>query len=384
MRGDLIRILNKLLKRKKRFDAIMIETTGLADPAPVAQVCTRAAAAGARRAVGASARITCCPRCPQTFFVDEDLKASLRLDSILTVVRAWGGGARAACPPRCARARPPSGAPLDSQVDAKHILLHLDEEKPDDVINESVQQVAFADKVLLNKVDLVSAEQKQEVLRRIRVRGAQGLHARRLGAAPCESDAHAAPIMPRCARRPSTAPWRSSSARTLRWTLLASWGCSRLIWRKFSAWTQPSSRCVQRAGPARVQAPSPPTAWPDARPYWSQVEDDDHHHHHDHSHEDCAECEGGDHHHHHHHHDHAHDEDCAQCTAGEAHGHSHGHKHDSRVTSVGIECEGGVAALPGPQAHARTHAFSAWLPALLACVRTPTQARWTWRSSTRG
>ena len=65
MRGDLIRILTKLLKRKNRFDHILIETTGLADPAPVAQ----------------------------TFFVDDDLKRSLRLDSILTGAGGGGGGA---------------------------------------------------------------------------------------------------------------------------------------------------------------------------------------------------------------------------------------------------------------------------------------------------
>ena len=83
VRGDLIRVLGKLLKRKNKFDAILIETTGLADPAPVAQ----------------------------TFFVDDELKESLRLDAILTV------------------------------VDAKHVLLHLDEEREDGSVNESIQQV---------------------------------------------------------------------------------------------------------------------------------------------------------------------------------------------------------------------------------------------------
>ncbi|EIE25747.1 cobW-domain-containing protein [Coccomyxa subellipsoidea C-169] len=73
VRGDLVRILNTLLKRKDRFDAILIETTGLADPAPVAQ----------------------------TFFVDDSLAGRLALDAIITV------------------------------VDAKHIEQHLDEEKPE-------------------------------------------------------------------------------------------------------------------------------------------------------------------------------------------------------------------------------------------------------------
>ena len=163
VRGDLIRILNKLLKRKNRFDHILIETTGLADPAPVAQ----------------------------TFFVDDDLKAALRLDSILTGGcggRWWwggcwgllGGGVARGCgcvrwptvtgkgalactadcratllqtlhppPPhmlthrRCRAALPPPCIHiiLRTVVDCKHILLHLDEVKPDDVVNESVQQV---------------------------------------------------------------------------------------------------------------------------------------------------------------------------------------------------------------------------------------------------
>ena len=88
----------------------MIETTGLADPAPVAQ----------------------------TFFMDEDLAGQMRLDAILTV------------------------------VDAKHVIPHLDEEKPDGAVNEAVQQIAFGDKILLNKLDLVSADQKKEVVERIR------------------------------------------------------------------------------------------------------------------------------------------------------------------------------------------------------------------------
>src|SRR5689334_1711114 len=97
VRGDLIRILGALMRRKDRFDAVLIETTGLADPAPVAQ----------------------------TFFMDDALRTQLRLDAIVTV------------------------------VDAKHILTHLDEVKPDGVENEAVEQIAFADRVILNKQDLV-------------------------------------------------------------------------------------------------------------------------------------------------------------------------------------------------------------------------------------
>jgi G3E family GTPase len=92
VRGDLIRILGRLLKRKDQLDGILIETTGLANPAPVAQ----------------------------TFFTDDEIKQAFRLDAIVTV------------------------------VDAKHVSQHLDAD------DESMKQVAFADVILLNKVDLVT------------------------------------------------------------------------------------------------------------------------------------------------------------------------------------------------------------------------------------
>src|SRR5919204_542676 len=93
VRGDLIRILGNLMKRKDRFDYIMVETTGLADPGPVAQ----------------------------TFFVDDEMQRQLALDGIVTV------------------------------VDALHIWQHLDDSE------EAREQIAFADVILLNKVDLVPA-----------------------------------------------------------------------------------------------------------------------------------------------------------------------------------------------------------------------------------
>jgi G3E family GTPase len=71
----------------------------------------------------------------------QDVKESYMLDAVLTV------------------------------VDAKHVTQHLDEVKPHGVVNEAVQQVAFADKLLLNKLDLVDEEQKKAVISRIRVRG---------------------------------------------------------------------------------------------------------------------------------------------------------------------------------------------------------------------
>ena len=110
VRGDLIRILGALVKRRDKFDRILIETTGLADPAPVAQ----------------------------TFFVDEEIQRTCRLDAIVTL------------------------------VDARHALVHLDEVKPDGVENESVEQVAFADRIVLNKIDLVTESDIGEVESRIR------------------------------------------------------------------------------------------------------------------------------------------------------------------------------------------------------------------------
>merc|ERR1712057_76247 len=99
VRQDLVEVIKKLAERHKThpLDAIVIETTGLADPAPVAQ----------------------------TFFVDEAVSAFCKLDGIVTL------------------------------VDAKHVAQHLDEEKPEGVENEAVEQVAFADRLIVNKCDLV-------------------------------------------------------------------------------------------------------------------------------------------------------------------------------------------------------------------------------------
>jgi len=95
VRGDLIRVISGLLRRAKSFDGIIIETTGLADPAPVAQ----------------------------TFFADEDIVAKTKIDSVITV------------------------------VDAKHLRLRLQDSM------EAEDQIAFADIILLNKADLVSCDE---------------------------------------------------------------------------------------------------------------------------------------------------------------------------------------------------------------------------------
>lgn len=110
VRGDLTETLDRMYDRVKDFDGIIIETTGLADPAPVAQ----------------------------TFFVDEKIIDRYELDGIITV------------------------------VDAKHIIQHLDDEKPEDVENESVEQLAFADRILLNKIDLVTSDELKQVEVRIK------------------------------------------------------------------------------------------------------------------------------------------------------------------------------------------------------------------------
>ncbi|MEN9840924.1 MAG: hypothetical protein RL376_724 [Verrucomicrobiota bacterium] len=104
VRGDLIRILGRLMKRKDRLDGILIETTGLADPGPVAQ----------------------------TFFTDDEMKAAFRLDGIVTV------------------------------VDAKHIWQHIDD------TDEAQKQIAFADVLILNKSDLVPPADLDKLEARIR------------------------------------------------------------------------------------------------------------------------------------------------------------------------------------------------------------------------
>ena len=104
VRGALLRILGRLLKRKDRLDGILIETTGLADPGPVAQ----------------------------TFFTDDEMKARYRLDSIVTV------------------------------VDAKHIWLHLDDSP------EAKKQIGFADVLILNKTDLVPPAELDRLEERVR------------------------------------------------------------------------------------------------------------------------------------------------------------------------------------------------------------------------
>ncbi len=113
VRGDLIRILGALMRRKDRFDHILIETTGLADPGPVIQ----------------------------TFFVDDEMKEQLKLDGVVTL------------------------------VDAGHLALHLDDS------SEAQEQIAFADVIVLNKIDLSEAGDLDALEQRIRaINGVARIH----------------------------------------------------------------------------------------------------------------------------------------------------------------------------------------------------------------
>uniref|UniRef100_A0A3N7EP21 CobW/HypB/UreG nucleotide-binding domain-containing protein n=1 Tax=Populus trichocarpa TaxID=3694 RepID=A0A3N7EP21_POPTR len=104
VRGDLVRMIADLVKRKKdKFDHIVIETTGLANPAPIIQ----------------------------TFYAEDQVFNDVKLDGVVTL------------------------------VDAKHAPLHLDEVKPKGVVNEAVEQIAYADRVIVNKTDLVGAADKE-------------------------------------------------------------------------------------------------------------------------------------------------------------------------------------------------------------------------------
>jgi G3E family GTPase len=99
VRGDLIRVVEGLMRRPGRFDGIIVETTGLADPVPVAQ----------------------------TFFMDDDVKAKTRLDAVVAL------------------------------VDAKHLPLRLKDS------HEAEDQIAFADVILINKTDLVTKEELRDI-----------------------------------------------------------------------------------------------------------------------------------------------------------------------------------------------------------------------------
>ncbi len=103
VRGDLIRIISNLMRRRNKFDHLLIETTGLADPGPVIQ----------------------------TFFMDEDIHRQVSLDAVVTV------------------------------VDAKHVQQHWGD-------REVIEQIGFADVILLNKTDLVTTAELEELEAKIK------------------------------------------------------------------------------------------------------------------------------------------------------------------------------------------------------------------------
>uniref|UniRef100_A0A0E0GQ16 CobW C-terminal domain-containing protein n=1 Tax=Oryza nivara TaxID=4536 RepID=A0A0E0GQ16_ORYNI len=111
VRGDLVRMIGELVDKKKgKFDHIIIETTGLANPAPIIQ----------------------------TFYAEDTVFNDVKLDGVVTL------------------------------VDAKHARLHLDEVKPKGIVNEAVQQIAYADRIIVNKIDLVSEPEVSSLVERIR------------------------------------------------------------------------------------------------------------------------------------------------------------------------------------------------------------------------
>ncbi|EXC26249.1 hypothetical protein L484_022823 [Morus notabilis] len=111
VRGDLVKMLLELVKKKRdKFDHIVIETTGLAKPAPIIE----------------------------TFCTDELVSRYVKLDGVVTL------------------------------VDSKHAMQHLKELKPRFVVTEAVEQIAYADRIILNKIDLVSEDQLETLTKRIK------------------------------------------------------------------------------------------------------------------------------------------------------------------------------------------------------------------------
>ncbi|XP_016506567.1 uncharacterized protein LOC107824330 [Nicotiana tabacum] len=111
VRGDLVRMIAELVSRKKgKFDHIVIETTGLANPAPIIQ----------------------------TFYAEDQVFNDVKLDGVVTL------------------------------VDSKHAGFHLDEIKPKGVVNEAVEQIAYADRIIVNKTDLVGEFEVSSLIQRIK------------------------------------------------------------------------------------------------------------------------------------------------------------------------------------------------------------------------
>ncbi len=110
VRGDLLEVIRKLMSRRDRIDYILIETSGLADPMPVAQA----------------------------FFVDDEVLDEVALDAIVTL------------------------------IDCKHIEQHLDDVRYDGINSQAVDQIISADRIIVNKVDLVDDATVERIEHRVR------------------------------------------------------------------------------------------------------------------------------------------------------------------------------------------------------------------------
>lgn len=108
VRDDLVNTLERIMSKRDKFDYVLVETTGMANPGPIASI----------------------------FWLDEELESDLYLDAVITL------------------------------VDAKHVLMHLND--PNSGAFEAAQQIAFADRIIINKMDLIAAEELKTIESRIR------------------------------------------------------------------------------------------------------------------------------------------------------------------------------------------------------------------------
>eukprot|EP00243_Klebsormidium_subtile_P003435 TRINITY_DN16834_c0_g1_i1.p1 TRINITY_DN16834_c0_g1~~TRINITY_DN16834_c0_g1_i1.p1 ORF type:complete len:510 (+),score=138.52 TRINITY_DN16834_c0_g1_i1:95-1624(+) len=230
VRSDLVRMITDLVRTKKdKFDHVIVETTGLANPAPIIR----------------------------TFYLEPDIADELYIDAVVTL------------------------------VDAKHAERHINEVKPDGVVNEAVEQIAYADRIILNKIDLVNERELSSVRKTI-----QSIN--------------------------SMAKVQQAVKGKVDLEYVLGVGGFDL------------ERIEEAVSPGFLDEPKS-----------SHSHDDDHHdhdhdHHHEHEHEgdadDCTKCAEDGHSHNHGHHEHGHSHD---------HGHEHhDHVHDVGITSVSIVQEG--------------------------------------------
>jgi len=260
VRDDLIEMLIELTtKYREKFDHILIETTGLAAVAPIIQA----------------------------FYADPDVAERAKLDGVVTL------------------------------VDAKHVHHHLDDETKEEtgegVVNEAMEQIAYADRIVLNKIDLVNDKELESLQKRLRsVNGmAEIVKANR-----------------------------------------ANVGVEYVLdvggFNLDNIEEQARAEEAQRRNPAAKQEASHDHAH-DHHDHAHDHSDHDHDHSHQHA-TATATAHSHDHDHGHHDHDHDHDHDCGHDQdCGHDHGHhhhghdhEHDHIHDDRVSSLSLELKGNV------------------------------------------